>query len=139
MPGCNNKNKFNEDQSSTYVANGNFWSIQYDTGRVDGVLGEDTVRFGAVGTDQLSVPNTTFGMAYDVPSSFLDHPIDGILGLAFTSVAVDHVVPPLINAVNQGLLDQPIFTVYLQERGSSYNVPGGNSRMIVYRKRLTLF
>ncbi len=28
-------------------------------------------------------------------------PIDGILGLAFQSLAIDHVVPPLINAVNQ--------------------------------------
>lgn len=35
------------------------------------------------------------------------------------------VVPPLINAINQGLLDQPIFTVYLKEKGIVDNVPGG--------------
>ena len=50
---------------------------------------------------------------------------DGILGLAFQSLAVDNVVPPLVNAINQGLLDNPYFTVYLQEKGAKDNVPGG--------------
>ena len=51
---------------------------------------------------------------------------DGILGLAFQSIAVDGIVPPLINAVNQNLLEQPVFTVYLQEKGVNKDpVPGG--------------
>ncbi|KAE9550962.1 hypothetical protein FO519_005823 [Halicephalobus sp. NKZ332] len=54
-----------------------------------------------------------------------EDPIDGILGLAFTSLAEGNAIPPLINAVNQGLLDKPLFTVYLQERGNQDNVPGG--------------
>ncbi|KAE9546972.1 hypothetical protein FO519_009815 [Halicephalobus sp. NKZ332] len=50
---------------------------------------------------------------------------EGILGLAFTSLSVSGAVPPLINAVNQGLLDKPLFTVYLRQRGNQENVPGG--------------
>lgn len=43
----------------------------------------------------------------------LDVQYDGILGLAFQSLAIDNTVPPLINAVNQKILDPPYFTVYL--------------------------
>lgn len=34
-------------------------------------------------------------------------------------------MPPLINAINQGLLDQPIFTVYIMQDGLVDNKPGG--------------
>ena len=47
------------------------------------------------------------------------------MGLAFTSLAVDYVTPPLINAINQGLLDQPLFTVWLEHRGVLNAASGG--------------
>jgi len=122
---CSSKRKFDSSKSSTYVKNGQRWSIEYGTGSASGFLGQDTVRFGDAGTDQLIVPKTTFGQATSIASFFADDPVDGILGLAFTSLAVDNVVPPLINANNQGLLDKPLFTVFLEERGSAANVPGG--------------
>lgn len=122
---CDTKRKFDSSKSSTYVKNGQSWEIEYGTGSASGFLGQDTVRFGDAGTDQLVVPKTTFGQATSIASFFAQDPIDGILGLAFTSLAVDNVVPPLINAINQGLLDKPLFTVYLEERGAVDNVPGG--------------
>jgi hypothetical protein len=112
--------------SSTYQQNGQSWEIEYGSGSASGFLGVDTVSFGAAGTQQLVVPKTTFGQATDIADVFAQDPaIDGILGLAFTSLAVDNVVPPFINAVNQKLVDQPIFTVYLEERGDIDNTPGG--------------
>jgi len=122
---CDTKRKFDSSSSSTYVKNGQQWSIEYGTGSASGFLGQDTVRFGDAGTNQLVVPKTTFGQATSIAAFFANDPIDGILGLAFTSLAVDNVIPPLINANNQGLLDKPLFTVYLQERGNVDNVPGG--------------
>ncbi|VDM68294.1 unnamed protein product [Strongylus vulgaris] len=55
--------------------------------------------------------------------TFDKQPIDGILGLAFPTIAVDGVTPPFFNAVEQGLVDQPIFTVFLEHVGGSpFNV-----------------
>uniref|UniRef100_A0A8R1HZZ8 Peptidase A1 domain-containing protein n=1 Tax=Caenorhabditis japonica TaxID=281687 RepID=A0A8R1HZZ8_CAEJA len=122
---CQGKKVFTESQSSTFVKNGRSWSIQYGSGNANGYLGEDTVAFGAVSEGQLPVPKTTFGIATHISSDFKTDATDGILGLAFTSLAVDHVVPPLINAINQGLLDQPLFTVWLEHKGSANNVGGG--------------
>ncbi|CAI2353335.1 unnamed protein product [Caenorhabditis sp. 36 PRJEB53466] len=122
---CKTKSKFDSTASSTFVTNGQSWTIQYGSGDAAGILGEDTVRFGAVGESQLAVPSTTFGIASKISADFKNDATDGILGLAFTSLAVDGVVPPLINAINQNLLDQPLFTVWLEHRGSLNNVGGG--------------
>jgi hypothetical protein len=122
---CDSKRKFDSTKSSTYVKNGQKWSIEYGTGSANGFLGQDTVRFGDAGGDQLVVPKTTFGQATSIASFFAQDPIDGILGLAFQTLAVDNVKPPLVEAIDQGLLDQPLFTVYLQEKGNVDNVRGG--------------
>jgi len=122
---CKGKNMFDQSKSSSYVTNGQAWSIQYGTGAASGTLGQDTVSFGAAGTSQLVVPKTVFGQAKKIDSDLQQDVADGILGLAFQSLAVDNVVPPLVNAINQNLLDNPYFTVYLQEKGAVDNVPGG--------------
>ncbi|KAK0408770.1 hypothetical protein QR680_004147 [Steinernema hermaphroditum] len=122
---CANKNKFDSSKSSTYVKNGQQWTIQYGTGSAQGFLGEDTVAFGDKGTNQLVVPKSTFGQATSIAQFFASDPIDGILGLGFQSLAVDGVVPTLINAINQGLLDKPVFTVWMEEKGNVNNVNGG--------------
>ena len=51
--------------------------------------------------------------------------MDGILGLAFRSVAVGKVTPPFIKAVEEGLLDQPLFTVYMAHAGATVERIGG--------------
>uniref|UniRef100_A0A0N5A6H7 Peptidase A1 domain-containing protein n=1 Tax=Parastrongyloides trichosuri TaxID=131310 RepID=A0A0N5A6H7_PARTI len=113
---CDGKNKFNSANSSTYVKNGQPFTIQYGSGNAKGFLGTDTVTF--VGDiNNLEVPKTTFGQAQKISPDFAGTPIDGILGLAFKSIAVDGITPPIINAINQNLLDQPMFTVYLQHKG----------------------
>ncbi|VDK80086.1 unnamed protein product, partial [Anisakis simplex] len=68
---------------------------------------------GAKGSHQLVVPNTVFGQALALSSAFKGKELDGIFGLTFMSTGVGNVVPPLHNAWNQGLLDQPVFTVWL--------------------------
>ena len=38
---------------------------------------------------------------------------DGILGLGYDTIAVNHIVPPFYNMLSQCLLDQPVFSIRL--------------------------
>jgi len=122
---CKGKHLFDQTASTSYKANGQAWTIQYGTGSAKGILGVDTFAIGAIGTMQLAIPTTTFGQATSIDADFQQDVVDGIFGLAFQSLAVDNVVPPLQNAASQGILDKPLFMVYLQEKGAADNVPGG--------------
>lgn len=56
----------------------------------------------------------TFGEALWEPSLvFIFAHFDGILGLGFPILAVEEVRPPLDALVDQGLLDKPVFSFYL--------------------------
>jgi hypothetical protein len=116
---CDGKQHFDSSQSTTYKKDGTSWSIEYGTGSASGFLGVDTVALGDKGTDQLSIPDTTFGQADHLASFFTDQPLDGILGLAFRSIAVDDVQPVFQHAYDLGLVDQPIFTVWLKKDGGA--------------------
>ena len=122
---CNGKHKFDSSKSTTYVKDGKSWSIEYGTGSASGFQGKDTVAFGDVGTNQLVVPKVTFGQATSLASFFAGDPLDGILGLAFQSLSVNNVKPVFQEAIDQKLVDQPLFTVWLEHEGFGENVAGG--------------
>ena len=44
--------------------------------------------------------------------------MDGILGLAFPSLAVDGITPPFYKAYEDKLIENPIFTVYMTHRNN---------------------
>jgi len=127
---CDGKAHYDSDASSTYKKDGRKWTIQYGTGSASGILGTDTVALGDQGTDQLSIPTTTFGQADHLASFFTDQPLDGILGLAFRTIAVDNVQPVFQHAYELGLVDQPIFTVWLKRDGGA--AQGENGGQITY-------
>ncbi|GMS78877.1 hypothetical protein PENTCL1PPCAC_1052, partial [Pristionchus entomophagus] len=121
---CEKKHKFQSSKSSTWVKNGKAFTISYGTGSAKGFLGQDTVSFGTDST-ALKVPKCTFGQATSIAAFFKNDVIDGILGLAFQALAVDNVKPPFIEAVDQKLVQQPLFTVWLEHEGNKQNAPGG--------------
>ncbi|KAI6186904.1 Aspartic protease [Aphelenchoides besseyi] len=121
---CTTKNKFRSSASSTYQRNGDAFHLYYGSGSSNGFLGVDTVTFLSSNGSKLTVPNTTFGQATSIAQVFASQPIDGILGLAFQSLAANGVVPPLINAIRQNLLADPVFTVWLASESSNSSTGG---------------
>ncbi|XP_044068236.1 pepsin A-like isoform X1 [Siniperca chuatsi] len=113
---CENHRRFNPQQSTTFKWGNQPLSIQYGTGSMTGYLAIDTVEVGGI-----SVANQVFGISRTEAPFMAYMQADGILGLAFQTIASDNVVPVFDNMVKQGLVSQPLFSVYLSsnsEQGS---------------------
>ncbi|CAD5234882.1 unnamed protein product [Bursaphelenchus xylophilus] len=119
---CSKKHRFASGDSNTYVKNGSDWKISYGTGSAQGFFGADKVCFAPT---SLCITAQTFGQASSLAPFFADQPIDGILGLAFPSIAVGHVTPPFISAVEQSLVEHPVFTVIMDHSGPAEKDDGG--------------
>ncbi|XP_042655970.1 cathepsin E isoform X1 [Tyto alba] len=112
---CAEHTKFQPSQSSTYQAIGTPFSIQYGTGSLTGVIGSDQVI-----VEGLTVSNQQFAESVSEPGkAFLDAEFDGILGLAYPSLAVDGVTPVFDNMMAQNLVELPMFSVYLSTNPES--------------------
>ncbi|KAM7086945.1 pepsin A [Molossus nigricans] len=117
-PACSNHNRFNPQQSSTYQATNQKLSVAYGTGSMTGILGYDTVQVGG-----MADTNQIFGLSETEPGSFLYYaPFDGILGLAYPSIASSGATPVFDNMWSQGLLSQDLFSVYLSSNDQSGSV-----------------
>ncbi|XP_061387513.1 lysosomal aspartic protease-like [Musca vetustissima] len=112
---CQNHNTYDPNASSTYVPNGEAFSIQYGTGSLTGYLLQDTVT-----VEGLVIQDQVFAGATNEPgNTFVDAPFDGILGMGFVTIAVDSVTPPFYNMYSQGLLGANLFSFYLTRNGTS--------------------
>jgi len=116
---CQTHNQYNHSASSTYVANGESFAIQYGTGSLEGFLSSDVVGVG-----DFLITNQTFAEATKEPGlTFVVARFDGILGLAFQKISVDHVVPVYYNMMSQGLVAENLFTFWLSQTAGAN--PGG--------------
>lgn len=107
---------YDHSKSSTYVANGTTFNIAYGSGPVAGVYSKDTVTVGDIGlTDYLFAEvNNTKGLG----TMWLVGKLDGILGLGWDDISVDHVQTPLRALVNSGKLENSVFAFYLGSGGA---------------------
>ncbi|XP_004343311.1 lysosomal aspartic protease [Capsaspora owczarzaki ATCC 30864] len=118
---CDLHKKYHSEKSSTYVANGTTFAIQYGSGSLTGYLSQDT--FTVAG---LKVTNQVFAEATNEPGlAFVLARFDGLLGLGFQEISVLNVVPVFYNMVAQGLLNSASFAFWLSRNGTSILKPGG--------------
>jgi saccharopepsin len=98
--------KYDSSASTSYQANGTEFAIQYGSGSVEGYVSRDTL-----GISDLTIKNQLFGETTKEPGlAFAFGKFDGILGLGYDTISVNHIPPPFYNMVNQKLLDEPVFS-----------------------------
>jgi len=99
--------KYDNSKSSTYVKNGTKFAIQYGSGSLTGFVSQDTVSMGSA-----TIKNQLFAEATVEPGlAFKVGKFDGILGMAFQSIAVDGMQPAWYSALEGQ--DMKAFGVYL--------------------------
>ncbi|KAI3755598.1 hypothetical protein L1987_55402 [Smallanthus sonchifolius] len=105
---CLFHSKFKAGHSSTYKKNGTSAAIQYGTGAISGFFSQDSVKLG-----DLVVEKQDFIEATKEPGiTFLAAKFDGILGLGFQDISVGKAIPVWYNLVNQGLVQEPVFSFW---------------------------
>lgn len=106
---CQALTSYDSSKSSTYLKNGNAFSIAYGKGQVSGIFDMDYVNVSGI-----LIRNQTFAEAtYEPGNVFQNFDFDGIFGLGFQSISVGGVRPPFFSMIMQGLIDQPIFCVWM--------------------------
>lgn len=112
---CYLHSKYDHDASSTYKANGSEFEIRYGSGSLEGYVSQDTLQLG-----DLIIPKQDFAEATSEPGlAFAFGKFDGILGLAYDTISVNKIVPPIYKAIELGLLDEPKFAFYLGDANES--------------------
>ncbi|KAI3698146.1 hypothetical protein L6452_31258 [Arctium lappa] len=115
---CYIHSRYNSLESSTYKRNGKFVALMYGSGLVYGFFSKDDVKVG-----DLVIKDQDFTEAIsESDMSFLAGKFDGVLGLGFKEIFVGKGVPIWDNMVSQGLVKDPIFSIWLnpgakQEQG----------------------
>ncbi|RCI03506.1 Vacuolar protease A [Rhizopus stolonifer] len=118
---CLMHRRYAANSSSTYRENGTEFVIRYGTGSLEGVISQETLRVGGIEiTDQgfaesTNEPGFTFAMAH----------FDGIFGLGYDTISVQQTIPPFYNMANRGLIDQNVFSFWLNNVTSGEEESGG--------------
>merc|ERR1719478_2090702 len=110
--------RYDETKSSTYVADGRKYSVQYGSGPVEGIFSKDTVTVGSIdvkGQAFAEVSKVSFG---PLNIAFAAGKFDGLLGLGFKSISQYQIPTPFEAMIDQKLISEPVFAFYLQDDAS---------------------
>ncbi|XP_008399056.1 nothepsin [Poecilia reticulata] len=117
---CAFHRRFKAFESKTFQHDGRSFGIHYGSGHLLGVMGRDTVKIG-----DMTILNQEFGESvYEPGSVFVTAKFDGVLGLAYQSLAEILGNPVFDNMLAQKIVDQPVFSFYLSRRTRTSNPQG---------------
>lgn len=113
---CFTHHRYDSSVSNTSKPIGENATMFYGASNITGRLSSDVVSIG-----DFKILNQTFLETVSQPGVvFVDSLYDGILGLGFQILAVAGVVPSLYNMINQHLIPQPVFSIYLSRNQSGH-------------------
>ncbi|XP_074384208.1 gastricsin isoform X1 [Zonotrichia albicollis] len=118
-PACFNHAKFQPSASATFTPRGQSYNVSYGSGSVTIVLGSDTLRIQSI-----TVTQQELGLSQEEPTQpFYFAAFDGILGMAFPSLAVGGMATALGGMLEQNQLAEPVFSFYFS-RQPTYDYGG---------------
>lgn len=114
---CRTHNQYDSSTSSSYVEDGQTFDISYGSGSVNGYVSQDVCTVGGLSAQM------SFGEIQKADGiTFLASDMDGILGLAYGTISVDHL-PVFVEAAD---LTDKSFAFYLHntDTESYMTMPG---------------
>jgi hypothetical protein len=127
---CFYHNKYDSSKSSTYEADGSPFKITYGSGSIDGFVSRDTARLGDAEAKKFG-----FGEVTAVSGvAFLASQLDGILGLAYDTISVNHL-PTFVDSSN--LADKSFSFVLRNLPDESYLTMPGYDETLVGKNQFT--
>lgn len=112
---CRAHDRYNCTGSRTYTKHDQPFLISYGSGNIIGRVSRDVVALG-----EYRVQRQYFGEAWFMAGDvFLASMFDGVLGLGYPRIAVLPGKPLFDSMIEQGVVSQPLFSVYLRRNASS--------------------
>ncbi|ALC37957.1 CG31928 [Drosophila busckii] len=136
---CTRMHRYDSSLSSTHVPNGNAFQIQYATRN-----NQPTILKGFLSTDDVSIAGLTikkqtFAEITSLPPGvFSKANFDGIFGLGFKDIAIGGITPPFTKMVEQGLVSQPTFSIYLN-RNNTGSIDANGGKLLLGPSDPTLY
>jgi saccharopepsin len=94
---CFLHSKYDSSSSSSYKQNGSDFEIRYGSGSLSGFVSSDTLDFAG-----MTIKNQLFAEATEEPGlAFAFGRFDGILGMGYDTISVNHITPPFYELINQ--------------------------------------
>ncbi|XP_039646933.1 nothepsin [Perca fluviatilis] len=117
---CGKTQRSSRVDSTSFHHDGRVFGIHYGSGHLMGVMVRETLKVG-----NMSILNQEFGESvYEPGSAFVMAKFDGILGMAYPSLAEIVGNPVFDNMLAQRTVDEPVFSFFLSRKTSRSNPEG---------------